>query len=167
MSYEINIIALNQKEPVKLNFNSSIMLQNEKDDYIVHRYTEIWPYFSNSSGILYSLVAEINEGYYSAFPICDSDFETKIKEYFFPICMIEECKENITPFIVKEPFVQDFIRILHYVLANSPQKRILFQTRYQGGEKEIIIGVIKIKKFLEMLMHKKIFFNVCYIIESD
>ena len=28
-------------------------------------------------------------------------------------------------------------------LINSPQKRILFQTRYQGGEQEIIIGVIK------------------------
>ena len=52
-------------------------------------------------------------------------------------------------------------------LINSPQKRILFQTRYQGGEQEIIIGVIKINKFLEMLKSKKIFFNVCYIVESD
>lgn len=44
MSYEINIIVINQKEPIKLNFTSKIILQNEIDDYMVNRYEEIWPY---------------------------------------------------------------------------------------------------------------------------
>ncbi|MBQ2802852.1 MAG: hypothetical protein IJF07_03030 [Lachnospiraceae bacterium] len=167
MSYEINIIAINQKEPVKLNFASKIILQNEKDDYMVNRYAKIWPYFSNTSGVLYSLVMKMNEEYYSSFPICDSDFETEIQEYFLPTCLLEENKENLTPFIVREPFIQEFIEILQYLLENSPQKRILFQTRYQGGEQEIIVGVIKMKKFLEMLKSKKVLFNVCYIVESD
>ena len=167
MSYEINIIAIDQKEPVKLNFSTKIMLQNERDDYMVNRYVDIWPYFSKTSGILYSLVMKMNEGYYSSFPICDSDFESEIQEYFLPTCLLKENKDNITPFILREQYIREFIAIVQYVLEKSPQKRILFQTRYQGGEQEIIVGVIKFKDFLEMLKSKKIFFNVCYIIESD
>ena len=167
MSYEINIIAINQKEPIKLNFASKIILQNEKDDFMVNRYAEIWPYFSNTIGILYSLVVKMNDEYYSSFPICDSDFEIDVQEYFLPVCLVKENKENLTPFIVKEAFEQEFVEILQYLLENSPQKRFLFQTRYQGGNQEIIVGVIKMKKFLEMLNNKEIFFNVCYIVESD
>ena len=167
MSYEINIIAIDQKEPIKLNFASKIILQNEKDDFMVNRYAEIWPYFSNTIGILYSLVVKMNDEYYSSFPICDSDFEIDVQEYFLPVCLVKENKENLTPFIVKEAFEQEFVEILQYLLENSPQKRFLFQTRYQGGNQEIIVGVIKMKKFLEMLNNKEIFFNVCYIVESD
>lgn len=167
MSYEINIIAIGQKEPIKLNFTSKIILQNERDDYIVKRYAEIWPFFSNTDGVLYSLVMKMNEEYYSSFPMCDSDFETEIQEYFLPACLMEENKENLTTFIVKEAYRREFIEILQYLLENSPQKRILFQTRYQGGDREIIVGVIKINKFLEMLKSKNVFFNVCYIIESE
>ena len=167
MSYEINILAVNQKEPIKLNFASKILLQNEKEDCMVNRYAEIWPFFSNMPGVLYSLVTEMYEGYYSSFAICDSDFETEIKEYFLPTCLLEEYKENLTPFIVREPFVGEFIQILRYIIENAPQKRILFQTRYQGGDGEIIVGVIKMKHFLKMLRRKEILFNVCYIVESD
>lgn len=167
MSYEINILAFNQIEPIKLNYSTKILLQNEKDDYMVNRYAEIWPFFSNTPGVLYSLVMEMSEGYYSSFPICDSDFETEIKEYSIPTCLVEEYEENLTPFIVKEQFVSEFIQIVQYILENAPQKRILFQTRYQGGDKEIIVGVLKMKHFLKMLRSKEILFNVCYIVESD
>ena len=167
MSYEINIIAINQKEPIKLNFGSRILLQNEKEDDMVNRYAEIWPCFSDTAGILYSLVMEMKEGYYSSFPICDSDFEEELQEYFLPTCLQDENRDNLTPFLVKEIYAQEFIKILQYILDNAPQKRILFQTRYQGGDKEIIVGVIKWSQFLDMLNSKKVFFNVCYIVEED
>lgn len=167
MSYEINVIAINQKEPIKVNFNSKIIVQNEKDDYMAGRYAEIWPFFSNTPGIHYSLFVEMWEDYYSAFPICDSDFETEVEEYYLPKCLLEDNKDDLTPFLVRESYVQDFKKIIQYLLENSPQKRILFQTRYQGEDKEIIVGVIKWKVFLEMLERKEVFFNVCYIVERD
>ena len=68
---------------------------------------------------------------------------------------------------ITEIYAQEFIKILQYILDNAPQKRILFQTRYQGGDKEIIVGVIKWSQFLDMLNSKKVFFNVCYIVEED
>lgn len=62
MSYEIKIIAINQNKQIKLNHTSKIILKNEIDAYEVNRYAEIWPWFSSTSGILYSLVAKMDEG---------------------------------------------------------------------------------------------------------
>lgn len=66
-----------------------------------------------------------------------------------------------------ESFFREFVGILESVLKESPQKRILFLARYQGGDEEIVIGVIKLNDFLGMLNSKNVFFNVCYIIEMD
>lgn len=167
MSFEINIVSINQEIPVHINFNSQITVHNEIDNNEESRYTEIWPFFSNTKGILYSLVQEVSDGFYSSFPLCDSDFEISLSENSFPNWIPDEIKGDLTPFIVKENVYEDFVKIIHFLIDNAPQKRILFQTRYQCKDCEIVFGVIKIKKFFEMLNLKQIFFNVCYIIECD
>lgn len=167
MSFEINIVSINQEIPVHINFNSQIIVHNEIDNNEESRYTEIWPFFSNTKGILYSLVQEVSDGFYSSFPLCDSDFEISLSENSFPNWIPDEIKGDLTPFIVKENVYEDFVKIIHFLIDNAPQKRILFQTRYQCKDCEIVFGVIKIKKFFEMLNLKQIFFNVCYIIECD
>ncbi|SEU03411.1 hypothetical protein [Lacrimispora sphenoides] len=168
MSYEINIIAINQDKPIQQPFfNSSILLHNEKENIDISRYVEIWPFFSATKGILYSLVVEMNEGYYSAFPLCDSDFDVSLPEDMLLIKVLEEERENLTAFIIKETYYKDFVKLVKFLIENAPNKRILFQTRYQGGDKELVIGVIKWTEFLTMLAQKQIFFNICYIIEED
>lgn len=167
MSFEINIVSINQEIPVHINFNSQIIVHNEIDNNEESRYTEIWPFFSNTKGILYSLVQEVSDGFYSSFPLCDSDFEISLSENSFPNWIPDEIKCDLTPFIVKENVYEDFVKIIHFLIDNAPQKRILFQTRYQCKDCEIVFGVIKFKKFFEMLNLKQIFFNVCYIIECD
>ena len=62
---------------------------------------------------------------------------------------------------------EDFIKIIQFLLDNAPQKRILFQTRYQCQDCEIVFGVIKFRKFIDMLNLRQVLFNVCYIIEYD
>ena len=64
MSYEINLIAVNQQRPIHLNSVKRVLLHNEIEHDEVNRYAEIWPFFSNTKGILYSLVEEVNEEYY-------------------------------------------------------------------------------------------------------
>lgn len=167
MSFEINIVSINQEIPVHINFKSQIIVHNEIDNNEESRYTEIWPFFSNTKGILYSLVQEINDGFYSSFPLCESDFEISLSENSFPNWVSDEIKGDLTPFIVKENVYEDFVKIIQFLIDSAPQKRILFQTRYQCIDCEIVFGVIKIKKFLEMLNLKQILFNVCYIIECD
>ena len=48
MSFEINIISINQEIPVHINFNSQIILRNELENNEESRYTQIWPFFSNT-----------------------------------------------------------------------------------------------------------------------
>lgn len=164
MSYEINIIAVNQKKEVELPFYSTIVLQNENNNSEVNRYEEIWPYFSNTTGVLYSLVKEINDGFYSSFPLCDSDFDMKVPERLLPNWINDEIKYNLTPLIIKDYMYNDFIKIIDYLLSCSPNRTIMFQSRYQGGDYEVILGVLKLEAFLDMLNKKEILFNVCYII---
>lgn len=166
MSYEINIIVVNQKNPIHVIPQSEILLQNEIDDIGINRYAEIWPYFSSTPGILYSLVTEINDSYYSAHQICDSDFEAILKDELIE-WVSNDTKENLTPFIVKDKYCNEFVNIIQQLLENAPQKRLLFQTRYQGGDEEVILGTIKLSKFKDMLLTKHILFNICYILEMD
>ena len=77
-------------------------------------------FFSSMHGILYSLVTEYNDGFYSAYEICDSDFETFLSENEFVKWIQKEDRENLTPFIVKKEFFDDFITILMFLLMLSP-----------------------------------------------
>ena len=167
MSYEINIIVINQSTPVHLKHSTRVLLHNEVEDSEFNRYAEIWPFFSSNKGILYTIVEEINDGFYNASKLCDSDFEGAVPENLFPVWISTKIKENLTPLLIRDGLHGEFINIIQYLLNCAPQKRILFQTRYQGGDEEVVLGVIKISKFKEMLIKKQILFNVCYILESD
>lgn len=167
MSYEIHLLAINQKTPVHINLPSRVLLHNEIEHYEVNRYFEIWPFFSNTKGILYSLTEEIQEDFFGAFKLCDSDFEVTVPENLFPSWISSEAKEDMTPFIINEDVYEDVVRIIEYVLINAPQRRILFQTRYQCEDNEIVFGVIKFNKFKDMLVQRQILFNTCYILELD
>lgn len=167
MSYEINIIAINQKKEVQLPFTSEIILHNEVTNTEVNRYAEIWPIFSHTTGILYTLVKEVNEGFYSSFSLCDSDFDSLISKNLLPGWILNYNEDILTPLIIRAEVYDDSIKIVEFLLVSSPNRTIMFQSRYQGGDDEIIVGVIKFKKFKSMFDKKEILFNVCYIIEGD
>lgn len=119
MSYEINVISINQTKPVHIARQSEILLKNEIEDLGVNRYYEIWPFFTHTPGILYSLVTRINEDYDSARKICDSDFGvTPEKELFEWVS--SNSMENLTPFIVESRFYDEFVNILAYLLEHAP-----------------------------------------------
>ncbi|MCI8714146.1 MAG: hypothetical protein HFH23_18350 [Ruminococcus sp.] len=167
MSYEINIISINQKKPICLKERNGILLHNETENYEVHRYAKIWPFFSNVEGILYSIIKKCGEDSYSAYELCDSNFDAVAPTEELLGWISEEVKENLTPLVLKDEGRDDVIYFIQKILENSPEKRILFQTRYEWGDKEIILGTLNIKQFVDMLKNNKVFFNVCYIVEAD
>jgi len=61
----------------------------------------------------------------------------------------------------------EFDEICRFLVKCSPNRTIMFQSRYQGGDHEIICGVININKFFSLLNRKKILFNTCYIFCED
>jgi len=78
----------------------------------------------------------------------------------------EEILSNLTPIIVNDTIIHEFDRIIREMVEMSPIKTILFMARYQGGETEIIQGVIPINNFLHSIKKNEILFNVCYIVKG-
>ena len=165
LSYSIDVLVQNATEPVTPPFSSSIVLKSELDSPFFERYHEIWPFFSSIRGIMYSLVQDTGDEYYSSFPLCDSDFDLQLESLPFLIEKEEDVMYHLTAFYVKEEFFSDFLKLVHFLLTTAPDKRILFHTRYQGGEREVILGVVKWENFVKMLKKRAVYFNICYIIE--
>lgn len=166
MSYDLNILVQNQEKPSILPFQSLIKMVNEKNDKMAKRYHSIWKYMTQSKGIWYSLVKE-NKGVFNAFPICDSDFGADKESIKIPYWIIDEnIKYNLTPLIIYKEYKSDFEKIIRFLIRQSPNRTIMFLARYQGGEHEIVCGVLNYKEFLVLLNERMILFNICYIISE-
>lgn len=165
MSYEINILVVGQDSPVELPFQTSICIKNEYDnERTVGRYFEICPFFMQTKGTLYSLGRMYPGNFFSALSICDSDFSKPIILSASTSWIADEARECLTPFIVFREQIDELEKILSFLLDSSPQKQIMFHTRYQGGDTEIICGVIDKMRFFERLERQELYFNVCYIV---
>lgn len=42
----------------------------------------------------------------------------------------------------------------------------MFMSRYQGGDKEVICGVLSLDEFIDLQVQGKLLFNVSYIIRN-
>lgn len=162
MSFEINVISIGQSKLTQFRDNISILVKNE----IEHdpRYFEIWPFMCQTEGIMYTL-GVINRGLFDAVPICATDYDNSTDSLPIPHWISDESvKESLTPLIIKEPYKKELKEILKLLINESPNKTIMFHTRYQCPDYEVIQGVISFDNFWTQLELKKLLFNVCYIV---
>lgn len=147
MSYEINILVVNQESPVHLPFSCSIELRNEREDDGFGRYFAAWPFFSCIKGILYSLVKDAETDHLCAFTLCEVNFDAPSSENHPEWISEQYAQDNLYPLIIKPEFFCDFVRVIEFLLEKSPDGFIMFQTRYQGGDSDIIFGTISSSQF--------------------
>lgn len=167
MSYEINIISVGQTTPSSGFQPSKILIRNETE-HDERRYFKIWPLFSHMDGILYSLGQNWDgTSIFSAFPICDADFEAGAPIQRLPEFLPPDVKETLTPLIIYKEYYPEVERCIRMLVQDSPFKTIWFQTRYQGGDYKVICGTLTLSQFLERLKTRRILFNVCYIVRDD
>ena len=132
MSYDINIIAINQKTPCHFKSETSLLLHNEVEHREVHRYAYFWPFFSNTNGILYPVVEELDDDFFACFNFCDSLFEEPdVQGVQISLWISVEAKDDLTPLLIRDHVKNEFLKIIKHVLLSSPAHRILFQSRYQ------------------------------------
>jgi hypothetical protein len=164
MSYELNILCVNQSNASKLPFASSIELRNEFDYPTSGRYFSIWPFLCSLKGVWYSLGKD-DDGWFHAMSIIDADFDRVIGNILTPYWVLDDdVISNLSPIIVNNKYMHDIERTIQFLIQQSPNNAIMFLARYQGGEKEIIQGVLDYKEFIILLNQDKILFNVCYIV---
>ena len=166
MSYDLNILCINQANISKLPFSSVIELRNEIDFPDSGRYHSIWPFMCNLKGVWYS-IGKNDDGWFNAMSIVDADFDKVAEENYLPYWVLDDdVRSNLTPLIVYDEYKKDFGNIIDFLIQQSPNRIIMFLARYQGGEKEIVYGVLKREKFMKLLSQSEILFNVCYVISS-
>lgn len=166
MSYDLNVLSINQEKASNLTFTSSIELRNEIDFPDSQRYHTIWPFMSSSNGIWYSLGKD-DDGWFSAMSIVDACFNEQLEREYIPYWVLDdEVISNLKPLMVYDEYKNEFESIIKFLIQQSPNRSIMFLARYQGGEKEIVYGVLEYVEFVKLLNDSKILFNICYIIRE-
>ncbi len=160
MSYDLNIFVLGQEKPSIFPFSSSITYDLDTPKY------DTWQFIYELKGTWYYLGRE-EDGLYTAMPFCDSNFEISENELPIPHWIkSEEVSYHLTPLKIREEYVKEFKKIVEFFINESPHKMIMLFARYQGGNQEIIQGVISLGEFYELLNSGAILFNICYVIKE-
>jgi len=166
MSYDLNILCVNQSIATSLPFASSIELRSEFESSACGRYNSIWCFMSSLNGVWYTLGRE-EDGWFNAMSIIDADFEKVLERNTVPLWILDDdILSNLSPIIMCNEYRKDFEKIVYFLIQQSAIKTVLFLARYQGGETEIIEGVLQYEVFVRLLRQSQILFNVCYIIRD-
>lgn len=163
MSYDLNILVLEQERPSKFHFITRINIKNEYQEKL--RYCHKWKYVTGMKGIWYSMgIYDAEFDMFTNYPLCYSDFKIKDPARMPYWIKDEDIQYSLTPLIIHDEYKEEFKKILEYLLSQSPINKIIFSGAYQGGEKEIICGLLSYSEFITMLENQEILFNVSYII---
>jgi hypothetical protein len=151
MSYDLEVLVVNQENPVTIPFFSSIEVLDEIDDKMVLRLDETWKFMSKTKGIWYSLIKQDKE-VQNAFSLCKSDFKVEPEKLPIPFWINNEnVIYHLTPLIINKEYIVEFEKILEFLVNQFPSNTIMFLPRYQGGDYEIIQGSLSLSEFINQL----------------
>ena len=155
--FDLIVLSIKQKLRSKnIPNNTNIYLEYNQ------KYCDIWKFMTLTDGTWYNLMTDKEE-----------IGGTKICEYLNEKCNInldwidEKFREDITPYVIGDQYMDSFIAILNHLIRESPVKMVYVLARYQSYDKEIVLGSFTINEFLELMKQKKIHSNICYIISEN
>lgn len=168
MSFELNILVVDQNEPTKFNTNYSIDVLNENDHPdLAGRFFRIWPIMCKTKGIWYSLGTEYKNSF-NSIEFCSTKYDISPNNLPIPLWITDEVvKESLTPLLIKDEFKKELKEIIELLIKESPIGTIMVLARYEGPDYEVIQGVYEIKRFWELLDEGKILFNTCHIVRDE
>ena len=130
------------------------------------RYGSFWPFMSSQKGVWYYF-GIVEENWFNTLSIITADYDKHLENDFAPFWITDkDILSNLKPLIVYEEYKRDFENIIKFLLQQSPENMVMFLCSYQGGETEIIEGVLKYEIFADLLRQQNILFNVAYIISG-
>lgn len=165
MSFELDILVFQQKRRSEIPSELPFQILTESKKRLSTSIS--WPFMSRIKGIWYTVGLD-QDGFYSALPIIDTDFDTKVNAEFLPYWVMEdEVKSNLTRLSINSKYFNDFSKLIDFLIEESPEKTILFRTRYQGGDRETICGVLSLEEFWKLYSQSRLLFNTCYIVRKE
>lgn len=163
LSFDFNMVAVGQKKLSTFPDVTSIDIISEVTEQL--RYYNIWSFMTQTDGIWYN-VGLNQDGLFSALPLLNAEFDSDVQTYPYWIDENEDIKSNLVPLMIKPEYREDFKKTIETLIKESPHRTIYLMARMQGGEKEVVCGVLSPDDFWKLHDNKKIFFNACYIING-
>ena len=163
MLCDIQFICFGQQTPMPPYEVNGIHVRNELECFDAQRFYRITPIFTHQPGIQYALFRWDDDDL-TCDGIFDSDFD-RHPEAQRPPWISQKHYKEMTPIVCESEEIYEAIReILLRQIYASPIKTIVFQTRYQGTDRETFVGPIQHGMFMKLMKKKKIYFNICYIV---
>lgn len=163
--FDLNLLVLDSDIDYKYPHKSAFEIITESEREYT-RYAEIWPYVTRSKGRYYRLGKHDEEVdvYFHAFDFFKSEKYSHYKPYWITDKRIFS---DLTTFILKRKYEEDFMGIVQYYLSKSQSSTVLLLGRYQSDEREVVCGTITLFEFETLLYDGKLSFNTCYIISDQ
>ena len=96
------------------------------------------------------------------FDICEPDLEHGEKELFWR----QGGRDHYSLIMRSAELFEDLKRILKQLQKLSPSGTLVFLARLRSGECSDICGVITLDEFIALIPEKRVYSNVCYIIQD-
>lgn len=75
-------------------------------------------------------------------------------------------RSGLYPLRIEPAYSAAFREVMHHLMMQSPQRRIMFLPRLQAIERDMVCGVLTLDEFFEKLCQERILFNIAYIIQG-
>jgi hypothetical protein len=121
-----------------------------------------YPFAAKMRGEWFELVADGTPDLLGSFDICDFDFEHGEKELFWR----QDAKDHYSLLFRSDELYEDFKRIMKQLRKLSPSETLIFLARLQGEEKNDVCGVMTLDDFIALITEKRVYSNLCYIIQD-
>ncbi len=122
---------------------------------------EAYPFAAKISGEWFELVKYDTDKLLGSFDVCDFDFDRETELFWR-----RESADHFSLFFRSEELSGDFRRIMKHLQKLSPTGMLIFLARLQGEERNDICGVLTLEEFFALIPEKRIYSNVCYIIQN-
>jgi len=167
VSYDINVLVLGIKENIVMPGTKLSIIESEYASNSGGRYGEMYPFMTMQEGTWVQLLNPAHT-YSGAFGLCDGDFEYPKERIKYPYWVTETDvrKHDLVPLIIFDQYMDEFNSIIHYLINKSPIGKIMFLSKLQAYNPEIVCGTITTDNFFKLLANREILFNICYILEK-
>ncbi|MBQ3841424.1 MAG: hypothetical protein II820_01900 [Ruminiclostridium sp.] len=161
MSYDIKVLSAG----AVCKFNMSCgSIKAVRTGGFGRSFEETYIYASKISGEWFELVKDGTPDLLGSFYVCDFDFDSGDLP---PFWRTGEAAEGHYGLIFRsEELFGDFRLIMKQLRNMSPSKTLIFLARIQDNERNDVCGVLTLDEFLALAAEKRIYSNICYIIQG-
>ena len=159
MSYDIKVLSAGAS--CKLNMSCGSIAAVRMNGF-GSGFAENYPFAAKMRGEWFELQKDGTPVLLGSFDICDFDFEHGSRELFWR----QNAEDHYSLLFRSDELYEDLKRIMKQLQKLSPTNMLIFLARLQGEEKNDICGVITLDEFIALIPEKRVYSNVCYIIQD-